>query len=83
MVVAVGLWFCKEQARRAAVHVFGPSLFFLLIATSVASTGTAFEGIYLQILFYALVLLIPIALWWAILFSRQSVRDQFGGNQRS
>jgi hypothetical protein len=78
--VAVGLWFCKEQARRVAVHVFGPLLLFLLVATFMASIGTAIEGIYLVISLYAMLLLIPIALWWAILFSLKTIRAQFGAS---
>jgi hypothetical protein len=78
--VAVGLWLGKEQARRAAVHVFGPLLLFLLVATFLASIGTAIEGIYLVISLYAMLLLIPIALWWAILFSLKTIRAQFGAS---
>jgi hypothetical protein len=80
VAVAIGLWFCKEQARRAAVHVFGPLLLFLLVATCLASVGTAIEGIYLVISLYAMLLLIPIALWWAILFSLKTIRAQFGAS---
>jgi hypothetical protein len=88
MVVAAGLWFSKEWARRLAVLGFGPALLTLLVATTVAlayvpplPSGALLvvgPGIYLDILRLALIPMVPIAIWWLVLLTRRSIRETFG-----
>ena len=84
MILAVGLLRTKEWARQIAVYVVVPYLVALIIATSVALAGTPAPalavdaaGIYLVLLLWFLLPVVPIVIWWQILLTRRNIRSLF------
>jgi hypothetical protein len=87
MVLAVGLGGGKEWARHLAVRAFGPcavalSLFTLLEDTRIPTThgGSLLvigQGLDVALDGVGTLALIPIALWWTILFTRPTIRRFF------
>jgi hypothetical protein len=86
MILAAGILRSKEWARRTAIYLVAPCLAALLIATWVAMAETppppaapltVGSGIDLVIIFGCLLLLVPIAVWWLILLTRQHIRCLF------
>ena len=88
VVTSIGLLFLREWARQltillSTVPVSVYALLFVLRPPSLfpPSPGPggifALGDIYLPIVGYLLVLLIPVSIWWLILFTRASVKAQF------
>ena len=68
IVTSAGLFRAREWARKLAIFLSSDRKYAIL---AVGDLG-------IVIYTYALVVLIPVSVWWLVLFSRQSVRSQFG-----
>ena len=90
MILAAGLLRSKEWARRTAIYLVTPCLAALLITTWAAlaqapppppAPFAVGSGIDLFIVLCCLLLLVPIAVWWQILLTRQNIRCFFSGSR--
>lgn len=89
LVSSIGLLRQREWARRitlflSVIPVSGCLLLVILRPPSVfppdSGQGALLAvggGIYLLMFVYLLVVLVPVSVWWLVLFSRESVRSQF------
>jgi len=87
LVAAVGLFRSREWGRRTAVFLatVPVTVYSLLVIIHPAflsrmgggTTPFAIGDLAFAVCVYALVLFVPLSLWWLILFTRRGIRSQF------
>jgi hypothetical protein len=80
ILTSVGLCFLREWARRVTLFLaVAPAAIYtaLVILRPPSIFPRGFGDIYLYVVEGSLFLLIPVSLWWLILFTRASVKAQF------
>ena len=88
IITSMGLWFLREWARKRTLFLAtAPAAVYTMLAIlrppsvfpSRSLQGAIFTvgDIYLDVVEGSLFLLIPVSIWWLILFTRASVKAQF------
>ena len=84
LVAAVGLLRFREWGRRAALFLATApvTIYLLLVSFQPVSIfgkhrGAGSLNLALPVCIYALILFVPLSLWWLILLTREGVRSRF------